>query len=161
MNERIKELSLQASDSIPDDVSAEHAMYLFQKKFAELIVKECARIARATPAPYFDAQLKEQLGHTWDMAAIEAGREIIKYFGVEKCVDKTAKRGHEDWCASLTQLLLSNPPQPAPCNCKSPKREWVGLTDGETVDLLNDYEGRLWTDIVPAIEAKLKEKNGG
>jgi hypothetical protein len=46
MNERIKELSLQASDSIPDDVSAEHAMYLFQKKFAELIVAECAEVAR-------------------------------------------------------------------------------------------------------------------
>jgi hypothetical protein len=44
MNERIKELSLQASDSIPDDVSAEHAMYLFQKKFAELIVQECNKI---------------------------------------------------------------------------------------------------------------------
>jgi hypothetical protein len=45
MNERIKELSLQASDSIPDDVSAEHAMYLFQEKFAELIVKECIDLA--------------------------------------------------------------------------------------------------------------------
>ncbi len=44
MNERIRELSLQASDSIPDDVSAEHAMYLFQKKFAELIVRECLDI---------------------------------------------------------------------------------------------------------------------
>jgi len=45
MNERIKELSLQATDSIPDDVSAEHAMYLFQVKFAELIVKECLDIS--------------------------------------------------------------------------------------------------------------------
>jgi hypothetical protein len=43
MNERIKELALQASDSIPDDVSAEHAMYLFQKKFAELIMQEMHR----------------------------------------------------------------------------------------------------------------------
>ena len=41
MNERIKELVVKATDSIPDDVSAEHAMYLFQVKFAELIVKEC------------------------------------------------------------------------------------------------------------------------
>ena len=50
MNERIKLLSLQASDSIPDDVSAEHAMYIFQKKFAELIVAECADVAwRNTP----------------------------------------------------------------------------------------------------------------
>ncbi len=43
MNERLKELSLQASDSIPDDVGAEHAMYLFQEKFAELIVRECCQ----------------------------------------------------------------------------------------------------------------------
>ena len=42
MNELMRELSLQASDSIPDDVSAEYALYLFQKKFAELIVRECA-----------------------------------------------------------------------------------------------------------------------
>ncbi len=45
MNERLKELARQASDSIPDDVSAEHAMYLFQKKLAELIVQECAEVA--------------------------------------------------------------------------------------------------------------------
>ena len=25
---------------------------------------------------------------------------------------------HQDWCASLTQMLTSMPPQPAPCNCK-------------------------------------------
>jgi hypothetical protein len=41
-----------------------------------------------------------------------------------------------------------------------PKREWVGLTDGEMVDLLKEYEGRLWVDVCRAIEAKLKEKNG-
>jgi hypothetical protein len=40
-----------------------------------------------------------------------------------------------------------------------PKREWVGLTDGEMVDLLKEYEGRLWSDVSRAIEAKLKEKN--
>lgn len=84
MNEQIKELSLQASNSIPDDVSAEHAMYLFQKKFAELIIKECARVARATPAPNFHEHLKQQLGHTWDMACAESGNYIEKHFGVEK-----------------------------------------------------------------------------
>lgn len=26
---------------------------------------------------------------------------------------------HEYWCASLTQLLLSNPPKPASCDCKT------------------------------------------
>ena len=29
---------------------------------------------------------------------------------------------HQDWCASLTQMLMSMPPKPAPCNCK-PKPE--------------------------------------
>jgi hypothetical protein len=46
MNKRIQELSLQASDSIPDDVSAEHAMYLFQKKFAELILANADELKR-------------------------------------------------------------------------------------------------------------------
>ena len=25
---------------------------------------------------------------------------------------------HQDWCASLTQMLMSMPPKPTPCNCK-------------------------------------------
>ena len=29
---------------------------------------------------------------------------------------------HQKWCASLTQLLLSMPPQPAPCNCHPSQR---------------------------------------
>jgi hypothetical protein len=66
MNERIKELSLQASDSIPDDVSAEHAMYLFQKKFAELIVRECAQVASDYDGAHY------------------VGTAIEKHFGVEE-----------------------------------------------------------------------------
>ena len=64
---------------------------------------------------------------------------------------------HEPWCDSVTKLLLSFPPQIPPCNCK-PKREWVGLTDEDKDELLNLDN---WTDIVEAVEAKLKEKNGG
>ena len=30
---------------------------------------------------------------------------------------------HQDWCASLTQMLMSMPPKPAPCNCKPPQRK--------------------------------------
>ena len=48
------------------------------------IVKECARIARATPCPYEDDEARQRLGHTWDMASIEAGRGIVKHFGVEE-----------------------------------------------------------------------------
>ena len=44
-------------------------------------------------------------------------------------------------------------------NTAPPKREWVGLTDGEIVDLLKECEGRLWADGFRALEAKLKEKN--
>ena len=29
----------------------------------------------------------------------------------------TTKLTHQPWCASLNILLLSLPPQPAPCNC--------------------------------------------
>jgi hypothetical protein len=42
-----------------------------------------------------------------------------------------------------------------------PKREWVGLTDEETIDLLpvGDWEIESTLDFAKAIEAKLKEKN--
>jgi hypothetical protein len=41
------------------------------------------------------------------------------------------------------------------------KREWVGLTDEETIDLLpvGDWEIESTLDFAKAIEAKLKEKN--
>jgi hypothetical protein len=54
------------------------------EKFAELIVRECARIARSTPCPYEEDEVRQRLGHTWDMASLEAGRKIVKHFGVEE-----------------------------------------------------------------------------
>ena len=79
MNERIRELmKLAGTDSSGKWMGVEHA-----EKFAELIVKECARIARATPCPYEEDEVRQRLGHTWDMASLEAGREIVKHFGVE------------------------------------------------------------------------------
>ena len=47
-----------------------------------------------------------------------------------------------------------------------PKREWVGLTDEEIAELHYEIKVRLMgayktEDIYRAIEAKLKEKNGG
>ena len=94
----------------------------------------------------------------------------------DKCKAVQEPVTHQDWCASLTQLLLSNPPQPAPCNCKQPApqpvpvktyhdgkpwpvapKPWVGLTDEEMEKLsvengkatfLNDDEETdiLWFD---------------
>ena len=69
---------------------------------------------------------------------------------------------HQKWCASLTQLLLSMPPQPAPCNCQPPQRTWVGLTDEEVNNAIKEKNiTPLFTYrmIARAIEAKLKERN--
>jgi hypothetical protein len=75
-----------------------------------------------------------------------------------------AQGKHEDWCASLTQLLLSMPPKPAPCNCKprtAPPRQWQGLTDEEIKIIWRDIDGSegMLMRFARAIEAKLKEKN--
>ena len=80
MNDRFVKLAYQAklfdgTGTVPfEDVA----------KFAELIVAECARIARATPCPYEEDEVRQRLGHTWDMASLEAGHEIVKHFGVEE-----------------------------------------------------------------------------
>ena len=82
MNERIRELMEQAGlyDFVIKSMGIDEEM----EKFAELIVEECARIARATPCPYEEDEVRQRLGHTWDMASLEAGREIVKHFGVEE-----------------------------------------------------------------------------
>ena len=89
MNEQILYLAEQAGIAVWGD-----AVYMYNpkdtldsdtlKKFAELIVRECARIARATPCPYEEDEVRQRLGHTWDMASLEAGHEIVKHFGVEE-----------------------------------------------------------------------------
>ena len=92
MNERIRELAEYAWEYTTEQTdgwinqSGEvnwDFLHEYDKKFAEMIIKECARVARATPAPNFHEHLKQQLGHTWDMAASEAGNEIVKHFGVK------------------------------------------------------------------------------
>lgn len=82
MNERIREL-MPKPWTFPYPDRELYTKEQFEK-FAELIVQECARVARATPAPNFHEHLKQQLGHTWDMACVESGRQIVEYFGVEK-----------------------------------------------------------------------------
>ena len=89
MNQRIRELA-----NIWANRRAENEklgiVYTFSEpaleQFAELIVRrtvrECARIARATRCPYEEDEVRQRLGHTWDMASLEAGHEIVKHFGV-------------------------------------------------------------------------------
>jgi len=45
--------------------------------------------------------------------------------------------------------------------CEIINREWVGLTDEEITELFCDYEESQLPKFARAIEAKLKEKNGG
>jgi hypothetical protein len=82
MNERIKELEVQCWEE-----RKYGPPWFDYKKFAELIVQECARIARATPFPDTDVEVRKTFGHTWDMAASEAGREIVNHFGVNSNVE--------------------------------------------------------------------------
>ena len=98
VNERIKLLAERAglkSEIMVDESNLDVECFLTQydasvpsihywENFAQLIVQECARIARATPCPYEEDEVRHRLGHTWDMASLEAGREIGKHFGVEE-----------------------------------------------------------------------------
>jgi len=92
MNERIKELAISKGifDSLCDPFDElkngdyYSSVMVDLERFAQLIVQECARIARATPCPYEEDEVRQRLGHTWDMASLEAGREIVKHFGVEE-----------------------------------------------------------------------------
>ena len=83
MNERIKQLAEGMFDVVIDhrgreDYSTDYAGI---ERFAQVIIQECARIARATPCPYNDEEIKQVFGHTWDIAALAAGRSIKDYFG--------------------------------------------------------------------------------
>lgn len=63
---------------------------------------------------YQDGTIRQEFctSETWDSPTII--EEIRAYLAAET-------EQHQSWCASLTQLLLSHPPQKAPCNCRVAK----------------------------------------
>ena len=67
MNERIKLLALKASDP--------KTGWLDRQKFAELIVRECAEIAKKVDGDESDDY---QSGRTW------AGIDVLEHFGVKE-----------------------------------------------------------------------------
>ena len=74
MNERIKEFEDQASQyASRETTDLDEWEFIFRKKFAELIVKECAKVAWY---------------HTPDTEELEYSHliedEILKHFGVEE-----------------------------------------------------------------------------
>lgn len=112
---------------------------------------------------------------------------------IEQAEKQSAERGepvaHQDWCASLTQLLLSYPPKPAPCNCKphaapvqepmaiasddpgiyefwarnkeAAQRQWVGLTMEDKMAYTQQDLGGSRLDAMDWADRRLQEKNGG
>ena len=81
MNERIKELYGPAYKFAKEncvkniDDLGNNYFKLFHEKFAELIVQECARVAKITEP---DAGDEYASGRTW------AGIDVLKHFGVEE-----------------------------------------------------------------------------
>ncbi len=85
MNTRIKEIAEQATDfvdikkntDLADDMDIESWVELYNQKFAELIIKDCAEIVRNSLLP---SQNKVPATVALDIAA----RNIELLFGVEK-----------------------------------------------------------------------------
>lgn len=79
----IKKLANQAGCDYLYDYSADgHAMVCNVddiEKFAELIVKECARTVNDTEYPYEDTSHKD----TWDACCVWSAEKLKEHFGVE------------------------------------------------------------------------------
>ena len=81
MNERIKELALQAMTYVTHNPKANklNSGDMFDEKFAELIVKECAGVCESMQliGPYKEVQ---------DATLKDASVQIKQHFGVEPCL---------------------------------------------------------------------------
>jgi hypothetical protein len=76
MNERIRQLAEQAGMIVGDAGEFDMAKFMPKEvKFAELIVRECADIAKKVDGDESDDY---QSGRTW------AGIDVLKHFGVEE-----------------------------------------------------------------------------
>jgi hypothetical protein len=73
MHPRIRELADQALKEC--DAAKERGIDQYSKRFAELILQECAEIAKQTEG---DDGVDYKSGRTW------AGIDILKHFGVER-----------------------------------------------------------------------------
>ena len=77
MNERIKQLAKQAyEDVIENTPSFLVTKELYEQKFAELIVRECAN--------HCDLLLDHKISSEWSRGTHDCSRAIKKHFGVEE-----------------------------------------------------------------------------
>ena len=83
MNNKIYELAKQAGliefETIPGSnaVTPDYESVVKAKKFAELIVRQCADIAKGEPASFYDRDAYK-LGRKF------ASEDVLKHFGVEE-----------------------------------------------------------------------------
>ena len=83
MNERIKELMIQAEAAADEIFDRQGKMYgeIVMEKFAELIVRECEKVIRAEIAV---TDIDSEVERAWEMG-MECGVGLIKeHFGVEE-----------------------------------------------------------------------------
>ena len=79
---------------------------------------------------------------------------------IRKPMTDEEPKTHEPWCAYLTQMLMSNPPQRSKCNCKNttaPRPEFVRLSEEEVTKILTSAYDMYST--ICAVENRLAEKN--
>jgi hypothetical protein len=74
MNQRTLELALQAGLKKEHGSDREYMGEFDWREFAELLVQECAEVAKQNDA---DGSLNYNSGRTW------AGIDILKHFGIE------------------------------------------------------------------------------
>ena len=85
--------------------------------------------------------------------ALETEQEPVAFINVEKQKLEWAKltSWHTPTIVNLPKIPLYTAP---------PKREWVGLTDEEVSDVIDDVlEGGGWLDVARALEEAIKRKN--
>ena len=84
MKPRIKELlSRPGLERLNDWASIGPVQRAALEEFAELIVRDCAKIAVAILCPIEAGIGRQTHGHTWDMACVAAAVEIKEKFGIE------------------------------------------------------------------------------
>ena len=75
MNERIKELEKQCWSHRVDGVLVDGHLHFDTKKFAELIVRECAN--------HCDLLLDHKISSEWSRGTHDCSKAIKKHFGVK------------------------------------------------------------------------------
>ena len=92
MNERIQELYRQAfvphTTTCPDNNMPYETVLFSTEKFAELLVRECLKIADGQKKYVEDMEVFNEQDATWNKARIQQSQQIVdkmkKHFGVEE-----------------------------------------------------------------------------